>query len=158
MTNNFDKFYLNKSLFYISAPNNYNKLENIYLKTNNVNIKKIAVIALTNSTDISKLKYLVHNYHKLNIKEQDIDKFFCELIKNKLISDYAFDKFISKNSPIFKLDELVFIHFFKLLSSMLYDKDKINKLIFFLQNDLHKKDFNLKIKQSLDVLEWHKKI
>jgi hypothetical protein len=41
---------------------------------------------------------------------------------------------------------------------MLYDKNKINKLISFLQNDLHKKDFNLKIKQSLDVLEWHKKI
>ena len=118
----------------------------------------MALHALTNTSDINILKKLVDNNDNLDIKEQDIDKFYCELIKNKFISDYAFDKLISINSPIYKLDVLVFIHFLKCLSSILFDKNKIDKLIHFLKNDLNKKEFLMKIKQNLDVLEWHKKI
>jgi hypothetical protein len=94
----------------------------------------------------------------LDIKEQDIDRFYCELIKNKLISDYAFDKFFSKTSPIYKLDNLVFIHFLKCVSSILYDKNKIDKLIHYFKNDLDKKELLMKTNQNLDILLWHKKI
>jgi hypothetical protein len=158
ISNNFDKFYLHNSLFSIVVSTNYDKIKNIYLKTRNVFIKKLALYALVNTTDINILKRLVDNNDNLDIKEQDIDKFYCELIKNKFISDYAFDKLISKSSPIYKLDELVFIHFLKCLSLVLYDKNKIDKLIYFFKNDLNKKEYELKIKQNIDVLQWYKKI
>jgi len=158
VSNNFDIFYLHESLFSIVVPTNYDKIKNIYTKTRNVFIKNLALYALTNTSDINILKKLVDNNDNLDIKEQDIDKFYCELIKNKFISDYAFDKLISKNSPIYKLDNLVLIHFLKCLSLILFDKDKIDKLIHFLKNDLNKKEFLMKIKQNLDVLTWHKKI
>jgi hypothetical protein len=158
ITNNFDKFYLHDSLFCIIASTNYDKIKNIYLKTRNVNIKNKAMYCLTNTTDIDILKRLVDNNDNLNIKEQNIDRFYCELIKNKLISDYAFDILVSKSSPIYNLDDLVFIHFLKYLSLILFDKNKINKLIHFLKNDLNKKELLMKIKQNLDILEWHKKI
>jgi hypothetical protein len=158
ITNNFDKFYLHDSLFCIIASTNYDKIKNIYLKTRNVNIKNKAMYCLTNTTDIDILKRLVDNNDNLDIKEQNIDRFYCELIKNKLISDYAFDILISKSSPIYNLDDLVFIHFLKYLSLILFDKNKINKLIHFLKNDLNKKELLMKIKQNLDILEWHKKI
>jgi tricorn protease interacting factor F2/3 len=158
ITTNFDKFYLYNSLFCIAASTNYEKIKNIYLKTNNVNIKNKAMLSLASTTDVTILKRLVDNNDNIDIKEQDYDRFYCELIKNKLISDYAFDNFICFNSPIFKLDELVFIHFLKYLSVILYDKDKIDKLIYFLKNNLNKKELSLKIKQNLDILEWHKNI
>ena len=41
---------------------------------------------------------------------------------------------------------------------ILFDKDKIDKLIYFLKNNLNKKELSLKIKQNLDILEWHKNI
>jgi tricorn protease interacting factor F2/3 len=158
LSNNFDKFYLYESLFTIVAPNNYNKIKNIYIKTKNVNIKNKALLALANSNNINLLRKLVDNNDNLDIKEQDIDRFYCELIKNKLISDYAFDKFFSKTSPIYKLDNLVFIHFLKCVSSILYDKNKIDKLIHYFKNDLDKKELLMKTNQNLDILLWHKKI
>jgi hypothetical protein len=158
LSNNFDKFYLYESLFTIVAPNNYNKIKNIYIKTKNVNIKNKALLALANSNNINLLRKLVDNNDDLDIKEQDIDRFYCELIKNKLISDYAFDKFFSKTSPIYKLDNLVFIHFLKCVSSILYDKNKIDKLIHYFKNDLDKKELLMKTNQNLDILLWHKKI
>jgi hypothetical protein len=158
LSNNFEKFYIYESLFSIMALNNYEKIKNIYTKTKDVNIKHKALLALANTSDIVILKNLVDNNDNLDIKEQDIDRFYCELIKNKFISDYAFDKLISKNSPIYKLDELVFIHFLKCLSLLLFDKDKIDKLIYYFKNDLNKKEYELKIKQNIDVLNWHKKI
>jgi len=158
LSNNFNKFYLYESLFSIVAPTNYEKIKNIYLKTKNVNIKNKTILALANTSDINILKKLVVNNDNLNIKEQDIYRFYCELIKNKLISDYAFDKFISKNSPIHKLDDLVFINFLKYLSLNLFDKNKIDKLIYYFNNDLNKKEYELKIKQNIDILLWHKNI
>jgi hypothetical protein len=158
ISNNFNKFYLNNSLFLITASRNYDKIKNIYLKTRNVFIKKKALLALANTSDTLILKKLVDNNDNLDIKEQDIDKFYCELIKNKFISDYAFDKLISKSSPIHKLDVLVFINFLKCLSSMLFNKHKIDKLIYYFKNDLNKKEYELKIKQNIDILNWHKKI
>jgi hypothetical protein len=44
------------------------------------------------------------------------------------------------------------------LSLVLYDKNKIDKLIYFFKNDLNKKEYELKIKQNIDVLQWYKKI
>jgi hypothetical protein len=158
INNNFDKFYLYESLFSIVQSTNYEKLKNIYLKTRNVNIKNKSLLAMANTTDINILKKLVNNDDNLDIKEQDIYRFYCELIKNKIISDYAFDILISKNSPIYKLDNLVFIHFLKCLSQMLFDKDKIDKLIHYFNNDLDKKELLMKTKQNLDILLWHKKI
>jgi len=158
LSNNFDKFYLHNSLFYIAASTNYEKIKNIYLKTRNVNIKNKALFALANTSDTNILKNLVDNNDNLDIKEQDIDKFYCELIKNKFISDYTFNKLISKSSPIYKFDELVFINFLKCLSLKLFDKDKIDKLIYFLNNELDKKELLMKTKQNIDVLNWHKKI
>jgi aminopeptidase N len=158
MNNNFDKFYLYESLFSIVQSTNYKKLKNIYLKTRNVNIKNKVLLAMANTTDINILKKLVNNDDNLDIKEQDIYRFYCELIKNKIISDYAFDKLISKTSPIHKLDDIVFIHFLKCLSQMLFDKDKIDKLIYYFNNDLDKKELLMKTKQNLDILLWHKKI
>jgi len=157
-SNNFEKFYIYESLFSIIGPANYEKIKNIYNKTKDVNIKSKALLALANTTDTVILKRLVDNNDNLNIKEQDIDRLYCELIKNKLISDYAFNKLISKNSPIHKLDELVFIHFLKCLALILFDKDKIDKLIYYFNNDVNKKKYELKIKQNIDVLNWHKKI
>jgi hypothetical protein len=149
---------LYESLFSIVQSTNYEKLKNIYLKTRNVNIKNKALLAMANTTDIIILKKLVNNDDNLDIKEQDIYRFYCELIRNKLISDYAFDKFISKTSPIHKLDDMVFIHFLKCLSQMLFDKDKIDKLIHYFNNDLDKKELLMKTNQNLDILLWHKKI
>jgi tricorn protease interacting factor F2/3 len=158
ISNNFDKFFLHNSLFTIVVSTNYNKIKNIFLKTRSVFIKKTAMIALANTSNTDILKKLVDYNDNLNIKKQDIDKFYCELIKNKFISDYAFNKLISKSSPIHKLDKLVFIHFLKCLALILFDKDKIDKLIYYFNNDLNKKEYELKIKQNIDVLNWHKKI
>ena len=157
-SNNFQKFYIYESLFSIIAPTNYEKIKNIYNKTKDVNIKYKALLALANTSDITILKNLVDDNDNIDIKEQDIDRFYCELIKNKFISDYAFNKLISKSSPIYKLDDLVFIHFLKCLALILFDKDKIDKLIYYFKNDLNKKEYELKIKQNIDVLNWHKKI
>ena len=53
---------------------------------------------------------------------------------------------------------MVFIHFLKCLSQMLFDKDKIDKLIYYFNNDLDKKELLMKTNQNLDILLWHKKI
>jgi tricorn protease interacting factor F2/3 len=158
ISSDFNNFFLNESLFNIVVSNNYEKIKNIYLKTKDVNIKKKAIIALANTNDVNILKRLVDNNDSLTIKAQDIDMFYCELIKNKFISDYAFNILISNSSPIHKLDDLVYIHFLKCLASILFDKQKIYKLINFFKNDPYNKVYSLKIKQNLDILEWHNKI
>jgi tricorn protease interacting factor F2/3 len=159
--NNFENFYLDKSLFCIVAKHSndgyFDKIKNIYDKTNNIVIQKVALVGLTHSNNKEKLKYLVDNYTKIKIKEQDIHKFFAGLINNNLISEYTMDKILIKNSPIFKLDEHVFIRFLRIISENIFNDKNIDKVLYFFKN-LNKKEFTLKINQNIDILTWHKQL
>ncbi len=159
--NNFERFYLDKSLFNIVTTHSndgyFEKIKNIYDKTNNVIIHKEALVGLTHILDKEKLKYLVDNYSKINIKEQDIHIFLAGLINNKLISNYIIDKIFTKDSPIFKLDEHILVRFFKITAEITFNEDNINKILNFFKH-ISKKEFTLKINQDIDLLTWHKQL
>jgi hypothetical protein len=159
--NNFERFYLNKSLFSIVANHSIDtyleKIKNIYDKTNNIIIHKVALMSLTHSDDKDKLKLLVDNYDKIKIKEQDIHKFIAGLINNNLISDYTIDKFLIKNSPIYKFDEHILIKLLRIVSENIFNKKNIEKVLYFFKNN-EKKEFQLKINQNIDILTWHKQL
>ena len=159
--NNFERFYLDKSLFCIvvnhSNDGYFDKIKNIYDKTNNIIIHKVALMGLTYNINKDKLKYLVDNYNNINIKEQDIHKFLGGLNNNNLISNYMIDKIFIKDSPIFKLDEHILIRFFRIISENTFNEKNIDKLMYFFKH-INKKEFTLKINQNIDLLTWHKQL
>ena len=67
------------------------------------------------------------------------------------------DKILIKNSPIFKLDEHVFIRFLRIISENIFNDKNIDKVLYFFKN-LNKKEFTLKINQNIDILTWHKQL
>jgi hypothetical protein len=169
MKNNFEKFYLDKSLFCIvvNHSNNYSinhsnndyfdKIKNICDKTNNTILRKIAQLGLTYTLNKDKLKYLADNYNKINIKKQDIHKFLARLIDNNLISNYIIDKIIIKESPFLMMDEHILIKFFKIISENTFNKKNIDKFIYFFKH-MNKKELTLKTNQNIDLLTWHKQL
>ncbi len=159
--NNFERFYLDKCLFSIvtnhSNDSYFEKIKNIYDKTNNIIIHKVALMSLTHSDDKDRLKLLVDNYDKIKIKEQDIHKFIAGLINNNLICDYTIDKFLIKDSPIYKFDEHILIKLLRIISENIYKKKNIEKVLYFFKH-IEKKEFQLKINQNIDILTWHKQL